>query len=198
MTATATDRLRETVRFLGAVLGDVIRRQDGEALFTQIEEIRRASVAFHWKEAPSADLQARLGALGPADTVRFVHSFACFLQMANIAEDHAQRGAATVGRDDTLAATLEVLAVQGLGPAEVVACLNAALIAPVITAHPTEIRRKSVIDRVGAIADLLQQIERAGTDCVESDDLSRQLIRQVSILWRTRLLRRADLGVTDT
>ncbi len=197
MTATATDRLRETVRFLGSVLGDVIRRQDGEALYTQIEEIRRASVAFHWKEGPSADLQARLGALGPADTVRFVHSFACFLQMANIAEDHVQRGMSTARRDDTLAVTLAVLDAAGVGAADVVACLNEALIAPVITAHPTEIRRKSVIDRVGSIADLLQQIESLCPVAADGDDLNRKLLRQVSILWRTRLLRRADLGVTD-
>src|SRR3954470_19621590 len=83
MTQALPTQLRATVRFLGRVLGDVIRAEDGEAVFKQIEEIRQASVAFHREgTAKAAKLMAgRLERLSLPDTVRFAHSFACFLQI---------------------------------------------------------------------------------------------------------------------
>src|SRR4051812_100479 len=90
MKTSLTEQLRDEVRYLGRILGDVIRAEDGQALFDQIEDIRRASVAFHREGiADSADLMTeKLGGLSLPDTVRFAHSFACFLQITNIAEDH--------------------------------------------------------------------------------------------------------------
>ena len=207
VTHTPTDRLRSQIQFLGRTLGEVIKRQDGRALFDRIEDIRKASVAFHWNEAGArnaetleADLQERLSGLGPAATVRFVHSFACFLQMANIAEDQVQRGAITgpqaAARPDTLTATLATLAGEGVSTAAVLDELRRSLISPVITAHPTEIRRKSVIDRAGAITDLLDGLDGAVEETTRGR-LTRSLTREISILWRTRLLRRAALGVAD-
>ncbi|MBS0363207.1 MAG: hypothetical protein JSR98_17655, partial [Proteobacteria bacterium] len=79
MSTSIPDQLRATVRFLGRVLGDVIRAEDGLAVFNQIEETRQASVTFH-REGTAAAAQAmaeRLGALSLPDTVRFAHSFAC-------------------------------------------------------------------------------------------------------------------------
>jgi phosphoenolpyruvate carboxylase len=86
-------QLRASIRFLGRVLGDVIRAEDGEAVFNQIEDIRRASVAFHREGTPEAaqSMEERLAGLSLADAVRFAHSFACFLQITNIAEDQIQR-----------------------------------------------------------------------------------------------------------
>src|SRR5262245_46684381 len=145
MTHPNTDQLRANVRFLGRILGEVIKAQDGQALFDRIEEIRKASVAFHWgPEAGSGEsdaLQAKLAQLDLPDTVRFVHSFACFLQMANIAEDQVQRtrarrGAGGVGRPDTLTAALTNLHPEGVGAEAVAAMLDDALLAPIITAHP--------------------------------------------------------------
>ncbi len=205
MTETDTDHLREHVRFLGRILGKVIKTQDGQALFDQIEEIRQASVAFHWgPDAEDADqaeaLQARLSQLSLPDAVQFVHSFACFLQMANIAEDQVQRERARAGgaqsRPDTFAAAVVALQADGIGRAAIEALLDSALIAPVITAHPTEIRRKSVIDRVGAMADLVDRLSQ-DVEPDEAERLQRDLVREMSIFWRTRLLRRADLGVAD-
>src|SRR6202008_2909379 len=119
MTQPVPDQLRAMVRYLGRVLGDVIRAEDGPAVFDQIEDIRRASVAFHREGTPEAAqlMGERLGALSLAETVRFAHSFACFLQIANIAEDHIQRrrGRAGDARADTLAGALRALGAQGVG-----------------------------------------------------------------------------------
>src|SRR5579859_1079220 len=200
MTQPLPDQLRTTVRFLGRVLGDVIRAEDGEAVFSQIEEIRQASVAFHRQSAPDKAkvLAARLEGLSLPDTVRFAHAFACFLQITNIAEDQIQRkrGRGGDSRPDTLAGAIRALKADGSPLEEVVELLRHALIAPVITAHPSEVRRKSVLDRVGAISDDLDAFDHASTEA-ERAAIERELVRQVSIFWRTRLLRSVKPGVED-
>jgi phosphoenolpyruvate carboxylase len=200
MATSMPDQLRATIRFLGRVLGDVIRAEDGQEVFNQIEEIRRASVAFHREgtEAAAKAMTARLEGLSLPDTVRFAHSFACFLQITNIAEDQIQRQRGRGGdtRADTLAGAIRTLASEGVDQAAVIELLRGALIAPVITAHPSEVRRKSVLDRVGAIADDLDAYDHAATEA-ERASIERELMRQVAIFWRTRLLRSVKLGVGD-
>jgi len=200
MSQSLPDQLRAAVRFLGRVLGDVIRAQDGEAVFNQIEEIRQASVGFHREgTAEAARLMAeRLSGLSLSDTVRFVHSFACFLQITNIAEDQIQRRRGRGGdtRADTLAGAVRALTAEGIGPEAVKDLLRQALIAPVITAHPSEVRRKSVLDRQAAIADEIDAFDRAHTDA-ERQAIERDLMREVSIFWRTRLLRSVKPEVGD-
>ena len=160
------DPLRQTVRFLGRVLGDVIRAQDGEALFNRIEDIRQTSVAFHREGSAdrSPALAARLEGLDLTETVRFVHSFACFLQMVNIAEDHIhRRRAREADADGLVRQALDQLRSDGVGIEEVRALLAKAFIAPVFTAHPTEVRRKSVLDRAHSIIADLDSSEPAAT-----------------------------------
>jgi phosphoenolpyruvate carboxylase len=192
--------LRASVRFLGRVLGDVIKAQGGTALFNQIEEIRRASVAFHREGSreSAALLEQRLMGLDLADTVRFVHSFACFLQITNIAEDQLARRRARGGeaRDDSLSACLQTLAREGIDAAQARALLHRAFIAPVITAHPSEVRRKSVLDHTSAIADDLDALQRT-TGEAERQAIVGDLTRAMAIFWRTRLLRSVRPGVTD-
>ncbi len=189
--------LRATVRFLGRILGDVIRAEDGQAVFDEIEAIRQASVALH-RGGPDMDPQGvgtRLSRLSLPDAVRFAHSFACFLQITNIAEDQVQRRRSREGGLDTLAGAMGSLAAAGIGSEAVAGLLADALIAPVITAHPSEVRRKSLLDRAGAIIaalDAHDPIESPAREAVE-----RELVRQIAIIWRTRLLRGVKLGVTD-
>jgi len=200
MTQPLPNQLRSAVRYLGRVLGDVIRAQDGQAVFDQIEEIRRASVGFHREGTPQAArlMGERLAALSLAETVRFAHSFACFLQIANIAEDHVQRRRGRAGdmRPDTLAGALRTLHAEGIDASAVRELLGCALIAPVITAHPSEVRRKSVLDREGAVTRELDRLDSASSEG-ERGAVERELIRQVSIFWRTRLLRRVKIAVDD-
>ena len=190
--------LRARVRVLGRVLGDVIKSQDGIALFDRIEDIRKTSVAFHREggAANAALLEERLRSLDLSETVRFAHSFACFLQITNIAEDYVQRGKAGEPRPDTLSGSLAALAAEGVQPPAVAKMLQTAFIAPVITAHPTEVRRKSVLDRAGAIAAALTAWERATSEAAKQDR-EVELLREVAIFWRTRLLRGVRLGVID-
>ena len=193
--------LRARVRVLGKVLGDVIKSQDGMTLFERIEDIRKTSVAFHRDggAANAALLEERLRSLDLKETVRFAHSFACFLQITNIAEDYIERRRMLKGgrtREDSLAGAILSLASDGVEREAVSQLLQTALIAPVITAHPTEVRRKSVLDRAGAIAAALAAWEQARDDAARAD-CEIEILREVAIFWRTRLLRGARLGVID-
>ena len=191
---------RSIVRMLGAVLGDAIREQDGEDVFRQIEDIRRASVSFHRENSDGAakTLSDLIGRLSVNDAVRFVHSFTSFLQITNLAEDHIQRRRARAGdaRRDTLAGALRALQEKRVGVESVLELLAGGLIAPVITAHPSEVRRKSVLDRQNAIAGDLDAMDRATSEA-ERLRAETDLRRQVSILWRTRLLRNVRVAVDD-
>ncbi|HEV7353362.1 MAG TPA: phosphoenolpyruvate carboxylase [Brevundimonas sp.] len=191
------DHLREEVRALGALLGEVIRAESGEALYDRIEAVRQASVAYH--RHPGANGAARLEALLsdlPLDqAVGLAHGFAAFSLLANIAEDrsgkrHARDRGAAGERPDTPEGALRRLADEGRGPAEARDLLAGGLISPVLTAHPSEVRRKSVIDRLAAISDL---IDRSG----ETLQVTPELRRQIIILWCTRLVRASGLVVQD-
>ena len=198
MMQASQDQLRAMVRLLGRVLGDVIRAEDGETVFEQIEEIRKLSVSLHREAGQQSSwrLTDRLSTLSLPDMVRFAHAFACFLQITNIAEDQRQRGEAGRERPDTLAGALQTLEAEGVDRRVVIELLSNGLIAPVITAHPSEVRRKSVLDRQRAIGANLEALESALTPS-QRRQVELDMIRQVSIFWRTRLLRKVKIGVAD-
>ena len=192
MTAGETASNSADLRYLGRLLGDVIRAQDGAAVFDAIEGVRRASVAAHRTPdaAATAALSARIGSLDLGDTLRFVRGFLLFSLLANLAED---RGDAASNPEATLAGAIERLAGEGVAREAVVALLETALIVPVLTAHPTEVRRKSMIDREASIGALLLQC-RGGFCNTETEA---ELIRQITILWQTRPLRAVKPVVLD-
>ncbi|QMW22303.1 phosphoenolpyruvate carboxylase [Sandaracinobacteroides saxicola] len=177
------------VRFLGRILGDVIREAEGEALFRRIEYIRAASVD---RARGAAEIDSGLDALSLDDTLTFVRSFMLFSMLANLAEDR-QGVAAEAGA--TLA---EALATLGPGQREAARALLArALVAPVLTAHPTEVRRKSMIDHRNGIAALMRARDRGEAETREGEPLEAAIHGQVALLWRTRALRRERLVVAD-
>ncbi len=186
------DAGRADLRYLGRLLGDVIRAQEGEAVFDAIEGIRRASVAAHRAPTPQAagELEVRLKRLGLGDTLRFVRGFLLFSLLSNLAEDRQRPGET---RAATLAGALDTLARQGVGKDAVATLLQGALIAPVLTAHPTEVRRKSIIDREAAVAVLMASCSDGFCDL----DTEAELVRQITILWQTRPLRAVRPVVAD-
>src|SRR4051812_15302840 len=181
------------IRYLGRLLGDVIRTYGGEALFERTEHIRQASVdRYRGVAADSADLG--LGALSLDETLDFVRGFMLFSMLANLAEDR-QGVAAEPGAD--VAAAIERLTGEGVGKDKITALLDTALIAPVLTAHPTEVRRKSMIDHRNRIAALMAMRDGDVTTTPDGDDVEQAITRQIALLWQTRVLRRERLYVTD-
>lgn len=195
MSEPALDRApdREDVRYLGRLLGDVIRASEGQPVFDAIEGVRQASVAAHRDggEQAQAELSRKLGALGLGDTLRFVRGFLLFSQLANLAED---RSAPPETRHEaTLAGAVDLLGKAGVEPGAVRDLLGQGLIAPVLTAHPTEVRRKSMIDREAAIGALLADCATGSCD----PGTEAELVRQITLLWQTRPLRAVRPVVAD-
>jgi phosphoenolpyruvate carboxylase len=184
----------EDIRYLGRLLGDVIRAYGGETLFRRIEYIRRASVDRH-RGLPGADMvDAGLDALNPQESLAFTRGFMLFSMLANLAEDRqAERTADVVDVESTLKRLDE----DGIDRSRAAALLEDALIVPVLTAHPTEVRRKSIIDHKNRVAELMALRDTGATMTAEGDDLEEALIRQIALLWQTRALRKARLFVAD-
>ena len=155
--------LIDDIRLLGRVLGDVIREQEGQAAYDLIEQIRQLSVAFRRHADQDADkaLKKLLKGLSGQQTVSVIRAFTYFSHLANLAEDrhHIRRRAVHDRAGDlqegSLAMTLQRLKKAGIAPSDVVRTLAAAHISPVLTAHPTEVQRKSILDAERAVAELV-------------------------------------------
>lgn len=182
------------IRLLGRMLGDVIRAYGGEALFKRIEYIRSTSVDRHRGVAGADAIDPGLDRLTLDETLDFVRGFMLFSMLANLAED--RQG---VAREDgaDVAHALDRLAGHGIDRQAVIDLLDHALIVPVLTAHPTEVRRKSMIDHRNRIADLLALKDRGLKETPDGDRIDEALIRQIALLWQTRVLRRERLYVAD-
>lgn len=182
------------IRFLGKLLGDVIRDYGGEALFRRIEYIRAASVDRHRGVAGADTIDPGLDSLSLDETLDFVRSFMLFSMLANLAEDR-QGIAAEPGADVEHA--IETLKAHGIGTDEIAELLEQALVAPVLTAHPTEVRRKSMIDHRNRIAELMRLRDQGATETPDGDLVEEAIVRQVALLWQTRVLRFERLYVAD-
>ena len=182
------------VRFLGKLLGDVIRAHGGDALFQRIEAIRAASVDRYRGIANPRGLTAGLESLSLDETVAFVRSFMLFSMLANLAEDRQGAAAEDGG---TLASALDFLSSQGIGTAQATQMLNRALIVPVLTAHPTEVMRKSMLDHRNRIAALLRLRDAGRSETAEGEPIEQGIAWQIALLWQTRALRRERLYVAD-
>ena len=200
--------LREDIRLLGRVLGDTVRDQQGEASFALIERIRQTSVRFRRDEDLEArrELEDLLDALAREQTIQVVRAFSYFSHLANIAEDqhHIRRSrahliAGSAPRAGSLAYALERLR-ECLGDDTEAATgelLGKAAISPVLTAHPTEVQRKSILNCQTEIARLLDERDRITLTPAEHQANDEALRRAVLTLWQTRMLRPARLSVVD-
>ena len=207
-TDAKTQPLIEDIRLLGTMLGDIIREQEGPAAFDLVETIRRYSVAHQRNSDAAAGhaLELLLRGLTPSQAVSVVRAFTYFSHLTNIAEDrHHVRRRALYERDNpdggtpqagSLARAFQNFAEAGIDKHQIATALRQAWVSPVLTAHPTEVQRKSLLDAELAIADLLAERdtlynarERARNEAI--------LKTRIVQLWQTRLLRYRKLTVRD-
>ncbi len=198
--------LRDDVRLLGRILGDTLREQEGEEAYQLIESVRRAAVRFRktQDERDGEALEKMLDALSPTETLAVVRAFSYFSQLTNIAEDlhhnrrhRAHLKAGSAPRNGTLLLALERLQEKKLDNQTLQAFLNSALVSPVLTAHPTEVQRKSILDCQLIISSLLSNRDRLDMTPEDEADNEEALRRFVLILWQTRMLRTSKLTVRD-
>jgi phosphoenolpyruvate carboxylase len=195
--------LRADIRRLGRILGDTVRDQEGAVVFDLVERIRQTSIRFHRDDDKPArwELETILDGMSIADTVRIVRAFSYFSHLANIAEDQnnirQRRTQEMASRPGILSRALSRAKEAGIGPDALRAFFAKAQVSPVLTAHPTEVRRKSTIDREMEIASVLDVRERTQMTANELAASDEQLRRAVVTLWQTNLLRRTKLTVLD-
>ncbi len=209
--------LMDDIRLLGRILGDVIREQEGQAAFDLIEQVRTLSVAYRRNDDKDAEksLKSLLKGLSGDQTVSVIRAFTYFSHLANLAEDrhHIRRREVHDRAGNTQEGSIEVALARlrwaGIPAKAVVDTLAHSLVSPVLTAHPTEVQRKSILDAERSIAALLVErdaiVQRAQLFNSTKDTLTpRQLAdneaalrAQVTQLWQTRLLRYSKLTVED-
>ena len=209
--------LVEDIRLLGRILGDVIRAQEGVAAYALIENVRKLSVAFRRDADPKTDsaLKTLLKGLSGEQTVSVIRAFTYFSHLANLAEDrhHIRRRAVHDRAGDIQEGSIDVALARlrwaGITPKAIASMLAQSFVSPVLTAHPTEVQRKSILDAERGIAQLLaardgiKALALAGSgarDTLTPCELAAneaQLRARVVQLWQTRLLRLSKLTVVD-
>ncbi|WAV93127.1 phosphoenolpyruvate carboxylase [Oxalobacter aliiformigenes] len=196
---------KEDIRMLGRMLGDVIREKEGIDIFNLVEKVRRTAVSFRRNpNLCSADtLNNLLKNLSRNHAISVVRAFSYFSHLANIAVDkHANLGyraariAGEAPEKGSLNYALNMLDQAGVSGAEIKKLLSETFISPVLTAHPTEVQRKSTLDSEREIARLLAEHGTALTP-KERKHNTEMLYARIAALWQTRLLRYTRLSVAD-
>ncbi|HEX4628969.1 MAG TPA: phosphoenolpyruvate carboxylase, partial [Gemmatimonadales bacterium] len=190
--------LRDDVRTLGALVGDVIREQGGETLFQRVETARVAAIRRR-EEAGEADadgaLQAAVEGLELRDAGELVHGFATYFEAVNLAErihrirrrrDYLRAGSTGAPpQEGSLEDTVRRLATAGLGPADIGGLLQTLVFEPVFTAHPTEATRRTLLEKQQTIGRLLvRRLDPSLTPDEEHATLGR-IREELTVAWQT-------------
>ncbi len=198
--------LREDIRLLGRMLGDTIREQEGVRIFNLVERTRKNSIAFQRDGDAKAkkQLESVLNDLDADDTIAVIRAYSYFSLLANIAEDqhHIRRRrahdlAGSRPREGSIALAIERALDAAIPVTDLTSFFAGALVVPVLTAHPTEVQRKSILDLQKKIAQLLTERDRLQLTPEEEARNEEALRRSVLTLWQTRILRELRLTVED-
>ena len=205
MASAKNSEVGDDIRLLGRLLGDVVRAQSGERVFALIERVRIAAVRERKVGGvATAELAPDLLAAPIEDQLDLIRAFAWISLLANTVEDvhleqrrRSRLSANSTHDEGTIAGVLGHALATGVEGTEVARVLRELAVSPVLTAHPTEVRRKTVLDALGRIADLLDARGRLDPVAPEREDIEAQLQLEVLLLWQTALLRLSKLRVRD-
>jgi phosphoenolpyruvate carboxylase len=217
-TGRARDPLALEIRLLGSLLGQVIAEQAGRELLDLVERVRRTTIRLRRGDDPSlrSGLVAELAALDPDRAEVVVRAFSLYFRLVNLAEERefvrevrradrarqrsaARRAPATDGTapDDSLGAAVDWLRRSGLDDTAIAAELGRLRISPVLTAHPTEARRRTVLIALRRIERLLGRLADREIVADEDRDVRRRLREEITLLWRTADLRASAVSPLD-
>src|SRR6202034_2776230 len=202
--------LRRDVRSLGMLLGQVLREQAGDPLFSEVEELRQ--IAIRRREAQSGEagqpFSSALGSVHSLDTVqayRLARAFAFYFELINLAEtNHRKRRRLSLqssgdkaAQRGSLRGTLRAMRCAGISADEALDWLRKIFIVPVFTAHPTEIARRSVLTKRRRIGDFLEKLDRIPVPDEELESLEAALTAEITALWQTDEVRSSRPKVAD-
>ncbi|MEO3760469.1 phosphoenolpyruvate carboxylase [Mycobacterium sp. B14F4] len=200
----ATEPMREDIRLLGAILGDTVREQNGEEVFDLVERARVESFRVRRSEIERADMAGMFDGIDIHQAIPVIRAFTHFALLANVAEDiHRERrravhvAAGEPPQNSSLAATYAKLDSVSLDSQTVADALTGALVSPVITAHPTETRRRTVFDTQHRITELMRLRLHGHSSTDDGRDIECELRRHILTLWQTALIRLSRLKIQD-
>ncbi|MCX7622561.1 MAG: phosphoenolpyruvate carboxylase [Thermomicrobium sp.] len=192
--AEPIEGLRHEVNLLGSLLGDVLREQGGTALYDLVERARRGTIAARTTGQISERLRefaAWFATLDDEALFGLVRAFGIFFHLINLAEQHhrvrtlRQRERVEPALHESLEAAFLALRERGVAPEAVAQTLGEVLIFPVFTAHPSEPRRRTVLQRLAVLARWIQQLDDGRLSPRERDWLLERLREEITILWQT-------------
>ncbi|WP_246609594.1 phosphoenolpyruvate carboxylase [Nonomuraea rhizosphaerae] len=192
------DELRNDVRLLGKLLGQVIAEQGGDDLLADVEHLRKAVIAARRGEVSGDEITAMVAEWEIDRAVQIARAFTCYFHLANLAEEHyrirtlRERDAGGRVERESLAQ-----AVQELGNERVAELVEDLELHPVLTAHPTEARRRAVVTAIQRISGQLSEYNATGRGATERDESHRRLLEEIDLLWRTAQLRSTKLDPLD-
>lgn len=205
-----TDFLRDDIRFLGQILGEVIAEQEGQEVYELVEQARLTSFDIAKGNAEMDSLVQVFDGITPAKATPIARAFSHFALLANLAEDlydeelrEQALDAGDTPPDSTLDATWLKLNEGNVGAEAVADVLRNAEVAPVLTAHPTETRRRTVFDAQKWITThmrerhVLQSAEPTARTQSKLDEIEKNIRRRITILWQTALIRVARPRIED-
>lgn len=200
--ANLREQLRDNIRYLGRILGETILEKDGPQTLELIEAIRKLAIDSHRRNAKRENdaLSKILDQLTPDQTISVVRAFSYFKHLVNIAEDLFAEQTATINEDTPAQGMIShsflKISNNSLPFYQIDNFFDKALISPVLTAHPTEVQRKSILDTERSIANLLSR--RASILSKKEVQKNDHLIRSaICTLWQTRMLRFSKLTVSN-
>ncbi|MDR3411257.1 MAG: phosphoenolpyruvate carboxylase [Formivibrio sp.] len=197
--------LQQDIELLAQLLANTIREQAGNATAEQIESIRALAVSYVRGDPQAGPVLAQsLSALDVPTAIAVVRAFSYFSHLSNIAEDmhhnrrhRIQRMQECVPQTGSVEAAIVDLTERGVSAREILDLLSETLIAPVMTAHPTEVKRKTMLDWHRDVSDLLVERDRTRMTPDEKAENLAALERALQALWQTREIRVAKLTVRD-
>ncbi|MDO5666955.1 MAG: phosphoenolpyruvate carboxylase [Alcaligenaceae bacterium] len=205
--------LQDDIRFLGRLLGFSIQESEGQPLFEQIEQLRRNAVSVRRatvsQGADTAESQSVMQSLiseinkkSDQELKSLSRAFSYFMHLSNIAEDRLQRRLDHLDHQvetpnvHGLSGTIKRLNEAGVSSQAIYDYLDELNIVPVLTAHPTEVQRKSILDRHLVISDCLREYYLID-DPRQKEAIAERILGQIQLLWYTRMLRFDTLTVED-
>ncbi|WP_372912005.1 phosphoenolpyruvate carboxylase [Salinigranum sp.] len=190
-----TRDVRQDVRELGALLGDVLEDQSSTAAFETVEDLRTSAIAYRAGEAESRrPLHDVIDRLDPEGESAVARAFTTYFELINLAEERervrANREASQARTlEDGLEETVEALSEADADTETVQGILDDVLIEPTFTAHPTEARRKTVKAKLRSIAKDLEVLDERRMTDKEADQLWKEVDAEVTSLWQTSQVR---------
>jgi phosphoenolpyruvate carboxylase len=198
--------ISSTIHLLGDLLGQVITDLEGADIFAVEERIRLLAKARRAGDATAANrLRAEIAALPDAQARPVAAAFAAYFDLVNLAEEdtrvkllHAREDEAyPQPASESIGAAVTALKQSGVTPAQMAALLETLSIELVLTAHPTEARRRTVLSKIQRIGRLLNQSRESGLPARSRKRILAALRAQIALLWLTDRARTVKPAVTD-